>query len=391
MKKTTLSMAALVLAPVLTFSVATAFVAPAAAAAQASAAPATIHGTINNPAGQPVREGVVKLTTDRSTNEDAKRKYEYTFPVGTDGTYKGDGIKPGDYVLFYQVNDKTIDYIEHVVLKAGENITTNDDMSREEYLKAMSPEARKQIEEFKKKNAEAVNANKTVGNLNALLTKAREEEKANNFDAAIADMTQATTQKPDEAILWLELGNAQTGAAGAEKDSTKKTTELTEAAASYQKAVDMNAASKKPNPTFAGAAYNGMGQAYGKMSKPKEASDAYDKAAQAEPAKAGMYYFNEAVTAQNAGSGDAAAAAADKAIAADPTKADAYYIKGQALIAKSTVDNKSGKIIPPPGCVEAYSKYLELAPTGRFAPDVKAIMAGFDEKVVNSYKAGKKR
>ncbi len=392
MKNTSLSMAALVLAPVLTFATAaTVLVAPLTVAAQATAAPGQVHGSINNPAGQPVKEGVVKLSTDRSTADDAKRKYDYTFPVGADGTYKADGLKPGDYVIFYQVADKTIDYTDHVIVKPGDNLTSNIDMSREEYLKTMTPEQRKQVEEFKKKNAEAVNANKTVANLNTLLNKARDEEKANNFDAAVADMTQATTQKPDETILWLELGNATLGQATADKDATKKKSELDASAAAYQKAVDTNAASKKPNPSFAGAAYNGVGQAFGKENKPKEASDAYDKAAQAEPAKAGMYYFNEAVTAQNAGNGDAAASAADKAIAADPTKALAYYIKGQALIAKSTVDSKSGKIVPPPGCVEAYSKYLELAPTGQYAPDVKAIMAGFDEKVVSNYKATKKR
>ena len=391
MKKISLSMAALVLAPVLTFSVAaTAFVSPAPLGAQ-SAASASISGKVNNAAGLAVKEGAVKLTTDRSTNEDAKRKYEYTFPVGADGTFKGSDIKPGDYVLFYQVNDKTVDFLDHVVLKPGENAVQNDDMSREEFLKAMTPEQRKQVEDFKKQNAAAVASNKTVGNLNAMLTKARDEEKANNFDAATADMQQATAQKPDEPILWLELGNSQLGAAGLEKDSTKKTSELNDAATSYQKAADTNAANKKPNASFAGAAYNGQGQAYGKLNKPKEASDAYDKAAAAEPPKASMYFFNEAVTAQNAGSSDAAAAAADKAIAADPAKADAYYIKGQALIAKSTVDNKSGKIIPPPGCIEAYSKYLELAPNGRFAPDVKAIMAGFDEKIVSNYKASSKK
>ncbi len=358
-------------------------------------APATqagsVQGAINNPAGQPVKEGAVKFTTDRSTQDDKVRKYQYTFPVSADGTFKADGIAPGDYVLFYQVNDKTLDYVEHVVIKAGDNLTVNDDMSRQDYLSKMSPEQRKQVEEFKKKNAEVVNANKTVANLNTLLTKARDEQKAKNFDAAVADMQQATTQKPDEAVLWLELGNAQFGQAGAEKDATKKTQGLKDSAASYQKAVDTNTASKKPNPQFAGAAYNGIGQAQGKMNQVKEAGDAYDKAAAAEPAKAGMYYFNEAVTLNNAGNSEAAGVAADKAVAADPTKADAYYIKGQALVGKSTTDAKSGKIVPPPGCIEAYSKYLELAPNGQFAPAVKEVMAAFDEKVVSSYKASKKR
>ncbi len=359
--------------------------------AQTATQAGSIHGTVNNPAGQPVKEGVVKFTTDRTTQDDKARKYQYTFPVDAEGNYKADGIAPGDYVLFYQVNDKTIDYVEHVVVKAGDNLTVNDDMSRADYLSKMTPEQRKQIEEFKKKNADTVNANKTVANLNTLLTKARDEEKAKNYDAAVTDMQQATTQKADEAVLWLELGNAQLGQAGVEKDAAKKTQELKDSAASYQKAVDANAASKKPTPAFAGAAYNGIGQAEGKMNQVKEAGDAYDKAAAAEPAKAGMYYFNEAVTLTNAGSSDAAGAAADKAIQADPTKADAYYIKGQALVGKSTTDAKSGKIVPPPGCVEAYSKYLELAPTGQFAPAVKEVMAAFDEKVVSSYKASKKR
>ncbi len=376
-KLTSLSMAALV-------------VASAAAFAQAPA-PGSIHGSIQNAAGQPVKEGAVKLTTDRSSTKDEGRKYQYTFPVDATGNYKGDGIAPGDYVLFYQVNDKTVDYVDHVVVKAGDSLTVNDDMTREEFTKTMTPEQRKAIEEFKKKNADVVNANKTVGNLNTLLAKARDEEKANNFDAAIADMQQATSQKADEAILWLELGNAQFGQAKAEKDASKKATELNDAATSYQKAVDANTASKKPQPSFAGAAYNGLGQALGTENKPKDASAAYDKAAQAEPAKAGMYYYNAAVTLKNAGSSDEAAAAADKAIAADPTRADAYYIKGQSLIAKSTVDAKSQKIVPPPGCVEAYSKYLELQPTGKFAPEVKEIMAGFDEKVISGYKASKKR
>lgn len=374
---TSLSMAAIALAGVTAFA--------------QTPAPASIHGSIQNPASQPVKEGVVKLTTDRTSQDDKTRKYQYTFPVDATGNYKGDGVAPGDYVLFYQVNDKTIDYVDHVVVKAGDNLTVNDDMTRPEYLSHLSPEDRKNIEEFKKKNEATTSANKTIGNLNAMLTKARDEEKANNFDAAVADMQQATTQKPDEAVLWLELGNAQLGEAGAEKDATKKTTALTDAGTSFQKAIDANTASKKPNPAFAGAAYNGLGQAMGKSNKPKDASDAYDKAAQAEPAKAGMYYYNEAVTLSNAGSSDAAATAADKAIAADPTKADAYYIKGQALVGKSTVDAKSSKIVPPPGCVEAYSKYLELAPTGRFSGDVKQIIASFDDKVISSYKASRKR
>ena len=90
------------------------------------------------------------------------------------------------------------------------------------------------------------------------------------------------------------------------------------------------------------------------MGNAKDSADAYEQAAKALPANAGMYYFNEAATLYNAARLPEAEAAADKAIAADPKKADAYYIKGQALIPQATVDPKTQKIVAPPGCVEAY-------------------------------------
>ena len=137
-------------------------------------------------------------------------------------------------------------------------------------------------------------------------------------------------------------------------------------------------------------AYNQLGQVYAKQGDAKAAADAYEQAAKALPANAGMYYFNEAVTLYNNGKLPEADAAADKAIAADPNKADAYYIKGQALIPQATVDPKTQKIVAPPGCIEAYQKYLELAPDGAHAADVKGILEGIGAQVKSSYKAGKK-
>jgi hypothetical protein len=82
-------------------------------------------------------------------------------------------------------------------------------------------------------------------------------------------------------------------------------------------------------------------------------------------------------------------AAADKAIQADPTAALAYYLKGQGLIGKATVDPTTQRIVLPPDCSDAYQKYLQLAPTGQFAPDVKAILEQAGQKIETSYKAEK--
>jgi hypothetical protein len=68
----------------------------------------------------------------------------------------------------------------------------------------------------------------------------------------------------------------------------------------------------------------------------------------------------------------------------------AYYLKGNGLIANTTMDAKTQKLVAPPGCMEAYQKYLELAPDGPYAAEVKGILDSFGQKISSSYKAGKK-
>jgi tetratricopeptide (TPR) repeat protein len=375
-----------------------AMVHPVRSTAQATGS-GSIHGHVINPAGMALNKGEVRLTTDRGA--DAKdRKYPYKFPIDPNGDYKGTGIAPGNYVVFVFQDEKSLDFNESVVFANADDKTVNFDMTRPEYLAKMSPEDRKVLEEYKKKNAEIVAANSKVQNLNAMLTQARADNKAGNYDAAITAMQQATTTKPDEGILWITLGDAQLGAADAAAKAAKAagtsttdaavTQKYDAAAASYKKGVELNAASKKPSPEAAAAGYNQLGQTYAKMGNAKDSADAYEMAAKAMPANASMYYFNEAATLYNAGKLPEAEAAADKAIAADPKKAEAYYIKGQSLIPRATVDPKTQKVVAPPGCVEAYQTYLELAPDGPHAADVKGILEGIGAQVKSTYKAPKK-
>lgn len=347
-------------------------------AAHAQEAPAKIHGHIVNAIGVPVATGEVKLTTDRES-EASKRKFEYTFPVNGNGDFKGEGIKPGDYLLVYFDKNLSVDFIDHVDVKAGEDKLQNVDMTREEYQKTLTAEQKQQYAEIKKKNEGAMANNAKVSNVNALLQKARSEMQSKDFASAEADMKQATDVKGDEPIIWNAYGDALYG--------NKK---YAEAIAAYQKSIDLNAASKKPTKDVEAADYAQMGLAQAMSGKPDVAMQSFEKAAAADPSKAGSYYYNAAAVLFNAGKTDEAGQAVDKAIAADPNRAEAYYIKGQTLIGKSQVVNN--KIIPPPGTVEAYEKYLELDPAGKHANDVKGILAGFDQEVVNSYKAkrGKK-
>ena len=132
----------------------------------------------------------------------------------------------------------------------------------------------------------------------------------------------------------------------------------------------------KPSADLTAAANNQLAQALGKTGKTKESSDAYEQAAKAIRRRLAMYYFNEAATLFNASDMDGAAAAADKAITADPTKVDAYYIKGQALMQKATVDPATRRSWLRRSASQAYQKYLELAPDGPHAAEMKGILQG---------------
>jgi tetratricopeptide (TPR) repeat protein len=356
---------------------------------------ATIHGHVQNPAGQPVTQGEVKLTTEKNPSAPGA-KFEYTFPLDASGNYKGTVDKPGNYMGAVFEQGHTVDFMP-AQIAAGEDKTVDFDMTRKEYIDKMSPADREALEEYKKKNAEINAQNAKIQNLNALLISARAATKAGNYDLAVKNMQDATAAKPDEAILWDTLGDALLGQAeaAAKVAHDAKTTDATvpdkysAAITAYQKAISLNAALAKPSPALAAAANNQLGQAYGKIGKTKEAADAYDAAAKADPTKAGMYYYNEAATLLNANDGTDAATAADKAIAADPTKVEAYYIKAQGL-APSITTTPDGKFVAPPGLLEACNKYLELAPTGPHAQDMKDLLAGLGQKVQTTYKAGKK-
>lgn len=348
--------------------------------AEAQTATGKIHGEVLNPTGEPMTTGNVSLYLGGMTSPTAEAKY--TFPVDANGNFKGD-VAPGTYTIAFRQpdtpKDKVVDQIDGVKVTAGEDTVQNIDMSRPEYIAKLTPEQKKALEETKAKNAAILKENSQIKNLNADLNQARQDRAAKNYQAAVDLMQKDTVAKPDEPLLWVELGEAQLGLK-----------QYADAVTSLQKVITLEQASKKPNMDVIGAAGNSLGEALADEGKIPEAQQAYDEAAKAAPAQAGMFYQNEAIVMSRAGQVDATVAAADKAIAAEPTRPIPYYLKGQALINKATVDPKTQKIVAPPGCEEAYQKYLELQPNGPFAPDAKSVLAELNQTQSTNYKAGKK-
>jgi len=369
-----------------------------------------IHGKVTNPVGVPQGSGTISLSNGPGDDK-------ATFTVDASGEYSGEA-PAGSYTLIFRQTDtpkdKQVDRIDNVKVVAGQDTEADDDMSRPEFIKSLPADVQKQLEETKTKNASALKANEVIKRLNADLKQVADDIKAADganasaqqelgssatkqaIDAKTQEIKTAkftdaenlmktdTAAKTDASILWARLGQAQNGLK-----------QYDDAVTSFKKAVDIEATSKKPSPEVQGLAQSGLGEAYARQGKVPEANEAFDAAAKANPAQASFYYKNMAVIFFQQGNAQAQVAAADKAIASDPNNALLYYLKGQGLVGNATMgpDPKNPKqqiIILPPGCAEAYQKYLDLAPNGPYAADAKGILEQAGQKVSSSYKAGKK-
>ena len=379
---------------------------PAAGAAPAGAM-GKVHGHVTNPTGEAQGTGSVSLSTDGGNT------LKYTFPVDANGDYSGQAA-PGTYMAIYRAPDtpagKMVDDLPNVKVVADTDVTADIDMSRQEYIDKMPEDQRKQLEELKKANAEAMKANVVINHLNADLKVVAQDKKDIDSapaaaqqqlgaSAARADidakteeiraakyadiesmMTKDTAAKPDEALLWDNLGYAQAG--------EKK---YDDAITSYKKAIDLETASKKPRMEVIGVAQAGLGEVYARTGKVPEANAAYDAAAKADPTRAALHLRNEAVIFFQEHNTTAQVAAADEAIKTDPNDAILYYIKGQGLVQNATIDPKTNRIVLPDDCTAAYQKYLDLSPNGPYAAEVAGILSQAGQKISSSYKAGKSK
>ncbi len=362
----------------------------AVGAACAQNTTASVHGSANDPMGILVTNGSVKLTQDKG-KIDKNNNYVYSFDMDKNGNYKGEGITPGTYTLVLFRKGLTADFSKPVTLVAGQDAIVNFDMSRQEYIDKLSDDDKRLLEESRKKNAAVLAENAVIRNVNALTGDARDAMSAKppDYGRAADDMTQATTARPTESIFWFMLGEADFG--------LKK---YDDAITAYKKSIETDTASTKPSLDTEAATYNNMGHALANTGKIPDAAAAYESAAKLNSNHASTYYINEAIIFYTASENDAAnqapdlaaaAAAADKAIAIDPNVANVYYIKGQALVMQVTSDPKTGNLIAPPGCIQSYQKYLQLAPNGTYASEVRGILQGLQSTVPASYKSNSKK
>lgn len=333
-----------------------------------------------------------KVTGDNGPMPGVKLDYKNTdtgskYSMSTDknGEFFSLGILPGPYTVTLTKDGQVIWTQENVRVTLNVPDQTNIANFDLPELRAaamskpgqpvMTPEQLKKIEEAQKETA-------TVKNLNDLMASAQTAEDGKMWDQAIAIMNQATVAGANRHEVWGKLCEIELGA-GKNQDAEEH----------CKKAITLAEAGPNTDKSRLAGYHNNLGQAYAKGGKTQEAMAQYSSAAQADPANAARYYFNLGAVLTNTFKTDEAIQAFDKVIAADPTYADAYYWKATNLINKATTgkDPKTGKdrMIAPPGTAEAYQKYLELAPDGRFSQAAKDVLAMIGAEVQTTY--GKQR
>jgi tetratricopeptide (TPR) repeat protein len=355
-----------------------------------------IHGRVINPSGAPQKDGTVSISVDGGVT------LSYSFPVSSAGEYSGQA-PPGEYTIVYRAPDtpegKIVDYISGVQVVAGQDTSQDIDMTRREFVARLSPDQQRLLQELSdaniaaasdsKRDTSAIEADLQIVNLdfqaadNARLTAAQNLGAAAgpaDVDEMIAEienaklteietlMSKDASADSNEPVVWIALARAETGLEN-----------YLDAEANFKKALDLALKADPSRPQVVGAAEAGLGEVYANTLMVDEANAAFDAAAKADPSNAAKYLRNQAIIFFNARNFSAQIGAADLGLKADPSQAVLYYIKAAGLAEDARVDPETNKLILPPGCADAYRKYLQLDPTGPHAAQATAILARAEE------------
>jgi tetratricopeptide (TPR) repeat protein len=346
----------------------------------------SVKGVCKDAEGKPIAQADVEWLG-------VETGHKYTLKTNNKGEYFSLGIAPDKYNVTLRKDGKEVFHINGVTVGMDE-ATLDFDMKKEQARVAqgqgLTPE---QLKAQQEAAAKAEKEKNTIGSLNDKLNAAKTASDAGDFDTAIATLTAANQIDSTRDLIWFKLGDAYRMSAPKQTDPAEKQKRYETAAADYQKAIDLRTASEAAqkeadNNQKMAAYYNNLAEVYAKSNKVDDAVTNYAKAAQLDPPHAVTYLFNEGAVLTNAGKADDAIAAFDKVIAVDPTKADAYYWKGINLIGKETI-GKDGKATAPQGTAEAFQKYLELQPDGKFAQPAKDMLASIGVSVETGF--GKKK
>ena len=192
---------------------------------------------------------------------------------------------------------------------------------------------------------------KAAAELESTLAAATAAFNANNYDEAIAKLTEVAGKRPCSEC-YVRIGEAYV-----------KKNELDKAEQAYLKGAELNPKSATP--------YDGLASLYNQQRKFEEAGKAAAKASELRGGGAAggaggdaTSEFNAGVISWNQTKVAEARAHFERAVALDPKMAEAHYQLGMAYINENKL----------PEAKKALETYVQLAPTGPNAETAKAIL-----------------
>jgi len=354
-----------------------------------AAAPALAQENTGNIKGKALDEkgNAIAGATVRLTGADG-RKTE--FKTDKQGEFTKTGVPAGTYKVNLLIDGTSRWGGEGYTVRAGQDNSLLIDMAAAAAQAKMTEEEKKQIEAQRQKQ-EAERGK--IKNLNAMLAQAKQMETGGDYDGAIGVYQQAVQADASKDLLWANLGGAYLLKASKTADKTQTAELAGKAAEALQKALGI-----KPNEA---AYHNNLGQAYARSNKTTDALKEFTNAAQLDPTGAARYYFNAGAILTNEstklppGSDEQRQKLNEandmfrKSLAADAKYSDgeASYQIGTNLLSQVTLA-KDGSMVFPPGTAEAFQKYLDTSPNGRYAEIAKQNLTALGSKVETTYKKG---
>jgi tetratricopeptide (TPR) repeat protein len=341
----------------------------------------SLAGTVTGEGGAPVEGVMIRI-------ERLDVKGNYRVRTKKKGDYFHAGLPLGTYRVNLEVNGEIVESVNGVRLGMGaptevdfdlaeinrrKQAASSGELATEEQVRSMSEAERKAYEEALKSRQQQLSKSKE---LNEAFNAGMVAKEMGDFDTAVAKLQAAAGLDATQHVVWAQLADAQMSLAQ-KKTGDEAAQHYTAAVASYDKATEL-----QPNN---GAYHYNKGLAYARAGKLEEGKAALVHAAEIDPANSSKYFFNLGVVMENSMNTDAAVDAYRKATEIDPKYADAYYRLGIALTGKISVAEDGVTMIPAPGTVEAFQKYLELSPNGANAEAAKASIEGLTQKVQTTF------
>ena len=363
------------------------------AAAPAQAQSARVDVTVLDPQqGKPWPGILITIKNDQGQTQDqvSDDKGRVTFA----------GLRSGNYTLIFKIREKEkpeprVFWETGFRLSGSQDERMTFDFKKELEKQQGAAEARKKAEEDNQK-FQGLKAHFDAGRMALDQARQIQAEAAKAPADQRSGMTQQAAALRQTAITEFQAAQA---AAGEKEDNLhlilanlalayEANGQYADAEAAYSKALEL-----KPTQTNYVV---GLGNVQARQGKATEAMASCERVAAAGPADAATCYRNLGIILYNAAKLKEAVGPLQKATTLDPSNPEQWYLLAASLLSELEVKRQGDKDVYTfkPGTAEAYQKYLDLAPNGRYAAEAQASLKTIEEYgggVSTKMRVGKKR